>query len=117
MWERSQTAIGPLAEADPKTRVAAAGASARNPRQRRSPGLEDRSATTGKLMETFKKRQKEMQRLERAREKAAKRVERKLHRGTMPDPETILAEAEAEAAAEAEAEAANAAVEPRAAER
>jgi hypothetical protein len=31
-------------------------------------------------METFKKRQKEMQRLERQRDKAAKRIERKLHR-------------------------------------
>ena len=36
-------------------------------------------------METFKKRQKEMQRLERQRDKAAKRMERKLHRGTGAD--------------------------------
>jgi len=33
-------------------------------------------------METFKKRQKEMQRLERQRDKAAKRMERKLHRAS-----------------------------------
>ncbi|MDE3164397.1 MAG: hypothetical protein KGN36_01215 [Acidobacteriota bacterium] len=32
-------------------------------------------------METFKKRQKEMRRLERQRDKAARRMERKLNRG------------------------------------
>jgi hypothetical protein len=39
-------------------------------------------------METFKKRQKEMQRLERQRDKFAKRMERKLHRGDAPPEET-----------------------------
>jgi len=36
-------------------------------------------------METFKKRQKEMRRLEKQRDKAAKRIERKLHPGTTDD--------------------------------
>ena len=36
-------------------------------------------------METFKKRQKEMKRLEKQRDKAARRIERKLHKGE-PDP-------------------------------
>jgi hypothetical protein len=37
-------------------------------------------------METFKKRQKEMQRLERQRDKAARRVERKQIRANGGDP-------------------------------
>ena len=48
-------------------------------------------------MDTFRKRQKEMQRLEKAREKAEKRAARKLTRGTLssefvPDPEDAPAE-------------------------
>jgi len=40
-------------------------------------------------METFKKRQKEMRRLERQRDKTARRMERKLHRGTADDPSSV----------------------------
>jgi hypothetical protein len=63
-------------------------------------------------METFKKRQKEMQRLERQRDKAARRVERKQIRANGGDP---LAEPEeptenGEAAVAVEGE--NAPVEP-----
>jgi hypothetical protein len=55
-------------------------------------------------METFKKRQKEMQRLERQRDKAAKRMERKLHRanGTDPLAETPVDVPEAQSEAQSE---------------
>ena len=39
-------------------------------------------------METFKKRQKEMRRLEKQRDKFAKRMEKKLHRGEAADSPT-----------------------------
>jgi len=50
-------------------------------------------------METFKKRQKEMKRLERQRDKAARRVERKQHRANgEPLPEGLSDSDEAYAA-------------------
>ncbi len=56
-------------------------------------------------METFKKRQKEMQRLERQRDKAAKRMERKLHRASgtdSPADETPVDVPEAQSGAQSE---------------
>jgi len=44
-------------------------------------------------METFKKRQKEMKRLEKQRDKAARRMERKLHKGE-PEPADAVETAE-----------------------
>lgn len=48
-------------------------------------------------METFKKRQKEMRRLERARDKAAKRKEIKARKAAgLPDPEDASTEVSGE---------------------
>jgi hypothetical protein len=43
----------------------------------------------GRGPQTFKKRQKEQERKERAQEKLAKRLQRKAERGTLPSPEEI----------------------------
>jgi hypothetical protein len=71
-------------------------------------------------METFKKRQKEMQRLERQRDKAAKRMERKLHRanGTeSPADETPVDVTEAQSEAQSGAQSEDKpAIEPRSAQ-
>jgi hypothetical protein len=40
----------------------------------------------GRGPQTFKKRQKEQERKERAQEKLAKRLQRKSERGTLPNP-------------------------------
>jgi len=59
-------------------------------------------------MDTFKKRQKEMRRLERQRDKFARRMERKLHKGDgaaqseEPAPETPSTESETHPASDAE---------------
>ena len=49
-------------------------------------------------MDTFKKRQKEVERTERRKEKAAKRVEKKLRGPDAPQDDTLFSEDEAPAA-------------------
>lgn len=51
----------------------------------------------GRGPQTFKKRQKEQERKERAQEKLAKRLQRKSERGTLPSPEEIELDMEIEA--------------------